>query len=143
MLFLEFLFSRGADPNVGNLGHHLPPISVAVRFTRNIRWVKLLLERGATVSNTGALHIAAFWGQIDRMHILLDHGADPNEIPWLQVFACTDYYDQGTAVHWAIAGGHIEAIQLLLARNPDLHALDAKGVSVQTRLDQFWTANGA
>ncbi|GAD98311.1 hypothetical protein ARB_00513 [Paecilomyces variotii No. 5] len=138
--FLEFLFSRSVDPNVGSLGHHLPPISVAVRFNRTTRWVQTLLERGATLSNTGALHIAAFLGQVDQMELLLRFGADPNEIPRPQPIAIVDYRREGTAMHWAIAGGHLEAIQLLLAQNPDLDALDADGISVQTRLDQFWTA---
>ncbi|KAF7596962.1 hypothetical protein BBP40_011328 [Aspergillus hancockii] len=55
-----YLLSINVDPNKGSLGHWLPPLSVAVRLTKDIQWIQHLLEIGARIEGTGALHIAAF-----------------------------------------------------------------------------------
>jgi hypothetical protein len=44
---LEFLFSKGVDPNKGNWGHWLPPLSVAVRYTKDTKWMHRPLDAGA------------------------------------------------------------------------------------------------
>lgn len=131
---LGFLFSRGVDPNIGCWGHWLPPLSVAVRYTWDMKWIKLLLEKGARIRNTGALHVAAILGNLDRMQLLLEHGADVNEIPSISVYAYVKYHRGGTPLHWAIAGGRIEAIKLLKHHRPDMSALDNEGCSVRDRL---------
>jgi ankyrin repeat protein len=74
---------------------------------------KLLLEKGARIRGTGALHVAAILPDLDRMQLLLEHGSDVNEIPFMPVFALVNYHRGGTLVHWAIAGGRSEAIKLL------------------------------
>ncbi|KAF7176012.1 hypothetical protein CNMCM7691_001187 [Aspergillus felis] len=63
---LEFLFSKGVDPNKGHWGHWLPPLSVAVRYTKDIKWVQRLLEAGAQVKGSGALHFAAFQSDLAK-----------------------------------------------------------------------------
>ncbi|GIJ91392.1 hypothetical protein Asppvi_010357 [Aspergillus pseudoviridinutans] len=135
---LEFLFSKGVDPNKGNWGHWLPPLSVAVRFTKDIKWVQRLLDAGAKIEGTGALHIAAFRGDLARMKLLLDHGADVNEITYFRVIAFLDYKRKGTPVHWAVAGGHLGAVRLLCRYDPDLYIQDEDGVTVMDRLDSFF-----
>lgn len=44
--------------------------------------MKLLLEHGAAIEQTGAMHRAARIGRIDAMNLLLEHGADVNEQLW-------------------------------------------------------------
>ncbi|KAB8068841.1 ankyrin repeat-containing domain protein [Aspergillus leporis] len=135
----HYLLSMNVDPNKGSLGHWLPPLSVAVRLTKDIQWIQHLLEIGAKIEGTGALHIAAFQGDLARMRLLLDHGADVNEIPFLEICAILNYYSKGTPVHWAIAGGHLDAVQLLLQRGADLTIRDEDGITVQERLDDFFS----
>lgn len=131
---LEFLFSHGADPNLGSWGHWLPPLSVAVRYTKDIKGMRVLLEKGAKIKGTGALHVAAILGCLDRMQLLLEHGADVNEIPFMSIHAFVDYCRGGTPVHWAIAGRHPRAVKLLLDHHPDLSVRDNEGISVRDRL---------
>ncbi|GFF32228.1 hypothetical protein IFM51744_01708 [Aspergillus udagawae] len=135
---LEFLFSKGVDPNKGNWGHWLPTLSVAVRFSKDLKWVQRLLDAGAKIEGTGALHIAAFQGDLARMKLLLDHGADVNEITYLRVIAFLDYRRKGTPVHWAIAGGHLGAVRLLCRYDPDLDIQDEDGATVMDCLDSFF-----
>ncbi|KAE8355431.1 ankyrin repeat-containing domain protein [Aspergillus coremiiformis] len=136
----HYLLSLNVNPNQGSLGHWLPPLSVAVRLTKDIQWVQHLLEIGARIEGTGALHIAAFQGNLPRMRLLLHHGADVNEIPFLRIYAMLNFYTtKGTPVHWAIAGGHLDAVQLLLQRDTDLAIRDEDGVTVQERLDDFFS----
>ncbi|KAI9932280.1 hypothetical protein MW887_009791 [Aspergillus wentii] len=118
---LEFLFSRGVDPNMGTY---------------------VMLEKGARIEGTGALHIAAILGNINLMRLLIKYGADVNEIPFLHVVAFVDYHREGTPLHWAIAGGHAEAVELLLEHHTDLNMVDVEGVSASDRLSEFRNSLG-
>jgi ankyrin repeat protein len=138
---LEFLFSKGVDPNKGHWGHWLPPLSVAVRYTKDIKWVQRLLEAGAKVKGSGALHFAAFQSDLARMKLLQDHGADVNEIPSFPLFGAKPsiiHTKKGTPVHWAIAGGHLGAVRLLCRYEPDLTIQDEDGATVMDCLDPFF-----
>ncbi|OJJ85430.1 ankyrin repeat domain-containing protein [Aspergillus glaucus CBS 516.65] len=133
---LEFLLNKrtDVDPSYGRWGHMLPPIGVAVRMNRDIKWMERLLRAGARVEGSGALHVAAIRGDIPRMRLLLQYGANINEVPMWRVLAFVNYNKKGTPVHWAIVGGSTEAVRLLLECQPDLSALDEDGVSVRDRL---------
>lgn len=134
---LEFLFSHGVDPNQGTWSQWLPLISVAVRYNRDIKWVKVMLEKGAKIKGTGSLHVAAIMGDIERMKLLIEYGADLTEIPFLQVIAFVDYRREGTPLHWAIAGGHVEAVKLLLDSRANPSAPDAEGIFASDCLSRF------
>ncbi|KAG6356293.1 hypothetical protein INS49_015680 [Diaporthe citri] len=49
-------------------------------FSEGPRMTKMLLERGLPVAQTGALHTAAGCGQLDTMRLLMEHGADVDEV---------------------------------------------------------------
>ncbi|GFG15361.1 isoform 2 of ankyrin repeat and SOCS box protein 2 [Aspergillus udagawae] len=137
---LEFLFSKGVDPNKRHWGHWLPPLSVAVRFTKDIKWVQRLLEAGAKVKGSGALRFAAFQSDLAMMKILLDYGADVNEIPPFPLYGAKPsiiHTKKGTPVHWAIAGEHLGAVRLLCRYEPDLTIQDEDGATVMDCLDSF------
>lgn len=111
------------------------------QYTWDIKWIKLLLEKGARIRGTGALHVAAILGNLDRMQLWLEHGADVNEIPFLPVFTSVNYHRGGTLVHWAIAGGRSEASKLLKHHHPYMSALVNEGRSVTDRLARVGDQN--
>lgn len=115
---LEFLLNKrtDVDPSYGRWGHMLPPIGVAVRMNRDIKWTERLLWAGARVEVSGALHVAAIRGDIPRMRLLLQYGANFNEVPMWRVLAFVKYNKKGTPVHWAIVGGSTEAVRLLFSQ---------------------------
>jgi hypothetical protein len=43
--------------------------------------IELLLQNGAAIAGSGAMHLAGKMGHIEALDFLLDHGADLNEIP--------------------------------------------------------------
>lgn len=131
----EYLISLGVDPNLGAWGLH--PLIVAVRDTLNIKWIKVLLDKGAQIQGTGALHVASLLGKLERMRLLLEYGADTNEEPYMPIGASLKYHGEGSAIHWAIAGGHSKAVNLLLAHHPDLSIQDNEGIPAGKRLAEF------
>ena len=114
----------------------LPPVGVAVRMNRNISWAERLLQAGARLNETGALHIAVIMGDLPKIKLLLSYGADINEVPTCTILGFVWYNKQGSPVHWAIHGGSVDAVQLLLRYHPNLDILDEYGVSVRDRLQE-------
>lgn len=135
---LEYLFAKRVDPSKGRWGHMLPPIGVAVRFNRSIKWTERLLQAGARLGDSGALHIAAIRGDIPRMKLLLEYRADVNEVPSCKILGSVFYNKKGSPVHWAVQGGSTEAVGLLLDRGLDLDVLDEDGISVCDRVKEFY-----
>ncbi|KAJ4129083.1 hypothetical protein NW768_007614 [Fusarium equiseti] len=80
----------------------------------DVLWI--LLANGAKVNvrtktlGQTPLHIAASEGSEDAMWLLLSKGADSSKLD----------VDNRTALHWAVAGDHIKAAQLLLWKPTEL-----------------------
>lgn len=103
------LLECGADPlrpviskSLGTYGSSL--MSLAVR-SRDPRMVELLLEHGGPVTQTGALHTAAAFGDLDTMRILMQRGADKNEV--------LSEWKSWTPLHFAASDGQADAMKLL------------------------------
>lgn len=78
--------------------------------------VDLLLNRGDGVSQRSEsgdtpLARAAFFNNVQIVHILLQHGANST----------------GTTLHWATANGYEDVLRLLLENNTDVNTRDADG----------------
>lgn len=77
---------------------------------------KLLLDAGARVPGTNALGRVLDFDRLDLLHLLLDHGGDPNEAPW---------------IHHAIRRGRSLAhVTALLEAGADPEAVNAEGISL-------------
>jgi ankyrin repeat protein len=74
---VQFLLEHGADPNrmIHPTGTYLQ--NAVIRASVEI--IELLLQHGAKIAQSGAMHEAAERGRLDVMNILLEHGADVNE----------------------------------------------------------------
>ncbi len=74
----------------------------------------------ARVSDTNGftpLHVAALWGHVDIVQMLLKHKADPNA-----------HNNAGMApLHGAAMAGHMEVVQLLLEHGAEVNAADNIG----------------
>lgn len=85
--------------------------------------VRSYFDKGARVPReemkSGFL-LACAWGRGPVVEFLLDHGADP---AWCRK-------DGQTALHWAVIGGHLEIVKILLRRNPSLEATNTHGGTV-------------
>ncbi|KAG6836362.1 hypothetical protein H0H93_008863 [Arthromyces matolae] len=120
---IEWALHHGADPNKNRDGVLYYPLERAVSANR-IDCAKVLIAGGAHVKGTYALIDAAQAGSTSMISLLLESGADVNEIP-------PDKYTgspwQGTPLHEAAKKGHLPAVQLLLDRGADPTLKDTDG----------------
>ncbi|KAI1345273.1 ankyrin repeat-containing domain protein [Xylariaceae sp. FL0016] len=133
----RWLLQNGADPNYVEYG--FTPIMVAVRL-HSPEVVRILIEYGADPRTQMLLHSTASAanpamaesypdrGDQDRigvLKILLDHGADINEMePDPKARARDDArrkrtMDTGTPLHYAVAAGNAITVSFLLAHGAD------------------------
>jgi ankyrin repeat protein len=104
------LLELGADPlhPVGPpkqlAGYHSSLLSHAA-FSDRPRMTEMLLKHGNPIANTAVLHTAARLGQLDTMRLLMEHGADVNEI-------LADWH-AWTPTHFATPKSRVDAMKLL------------------------------
>lgn len=67
------------------------------------RMTEMLLDHGLPVAHNGALHSAAGVGHLDTMRLLMQHGADVDEVIW----------GNWTPMHFAAWRGRVDAMKLL------------------------------
>ena len=93
----------------------------------------LLLEHGIDVDGSGVGIAAAEEGNVEALRLLLDYGVhlEDRNMAWHSFDEDQDEPDesQGTALYRACRQGHIECVELLLARGADVQAKDAGGIS--------------
>jgi ankyrin repeat protein len=82
--------------------------------------VEILLKHGLPIAHTGALHTAARWGYLDTMRLLIEHGADLNEV--------LPNWSNWTPMHFAASKGKVDAMKLLehSGARSDLKDVDGK-----------------
>ncbi|KAI1323317.1 ankyrin repeat-containing domain protein [Xylariaceae sp. FL0255] len=133
----QWLLENGADPNLSEYG--FTPIMVAVRL-HSPEVVRLLIQYGSDPCTQMLLHSAASASsramierypdredpdRIQIIKILLDHGADVNEMePDPKARPRDDTrrrrtVDTGTPLHYAIAAGNAITVSFLLAHGAD------------------------
>lgn len=124
---VRFLLSKGADPNDQ---YWIPNDTVLARaaYLPSLKIVALLLEHGANVQTSQALMGAAESGRVDSATILLDHGADINEVFRHHLYDDDDSRDTiGTALHVAITHDQEGFVRFLLRRGARTDLADAEG----------------
>jgi hypothetical protein len=83
--------------------------------------VRDLLDGASTEQMANAFISACGYGRRDIVDLLLERGVD---------IAATPRRDRQTALHFAVIGGHLDIVKLLLARNAPLELRNAYGGTV-------------
>ncbi len=121
MELVKWLLEHGANPNDNNWGISSSFLEI-VAYWGDVAKMQLLLDHGARLHDSSALHRAAAQGHLAAVVLLLDRGAD------------IDRVDDGgaeppnsTVLHDAAEAGHLDIVALLLARGADRSVRDARG----------------
>lgn len=133
---VRWFLDNGADPNVHGSKNECPLDTAAAGC--HFGSVQLLLEHGAKLDHSNALHAAAVSREddsacIQMMVYLLDHGADINA---LEHQGNPQYRERrkghafGTALHSAAQKGKKERVRFLLEKGADPSVLNSKGIDV-------------
>lgn len=141
---MRWLLEHGADPNIPpRPGHNVDLLTLAAA-THPPSTVRLLVEHGASVTGTQALHAAATTSaieidegnfeavpsRVEILQLLLEHGADPNEMeadPKALGRPRASY--TGTPLHRAVKDGSVEAVRCLINYGADVSAHSWSGVN--------------
>lgn len=153
---VRLLLSRGADINATTQNGGTPLMFSAI--PGNLDIVRLLIERGADVNavahfNWTALMVASAKGHDDVIRVLLENGANANVADvygWTPLMRAVEtnryaavavFMESGdvrldavdetgaTALHHAVAGGHLEIARLLLEKGASIRAENAQGLT--------------
>ncbi|KAG6901410.1 hypothetical protein C0995_012300 [Termitomyces sp. Mi166 len=103
---LSWVLDHGADSNLHCDGMSNSALECAV-LTNRAEHAEVLIAKGAYVNNTSALKLAASEGNNKMIELLLERGADINEIPRPHHRMATVL---GTALHEATEEGQVAAI---------------------------------
>ena len=123
---LQFLLSRGADPNRNTNYGGATPLELAA-YVSSVPIIETLLDAGAHYQGYKALANAAYYGRVNVITVLLDRGADIDAFPIKRGF----YNDHVAmnALGSAAKNGKLAAVELLLERNADVDIRDTMGRS--------------
>ncbi len=118
---MKWLLERGADPDDRNWASRSSFLEI-VAFWGDVAKLQLLLDHGARLHDTRAIHDAARNGHVAATALLLDRGVDIERVD-------TSNSDppSGTALHCAARAGHFAVVSLLLAGGANRSARDGRG----------------
>jgi ankyrin repeat protein len=126
---VQFLLSRGANPNANLLAHIDSALEVAAS-SASITVIDALLDAGAALKGRSALCEAAGEGRADVVAHLLDRGAAIDEIPEnSDILEVQRAQGLKNALGVAALEGSLEVVKLLLERGADVKVKDSKGRS--------------
>jgi ankyrin repeat protein len=103
-----------------------PSTFEAAAFGRSERLSEILAAQPMEVQARAAddftpLHLAAFFGQLDSVRVLVEAGAD------LEAEATNTFVRQVRPLHSAVAGRSVECCRLLIAAGADVNATQGDG----------------
>ncbi|KAF1830282.1 ankyrin [Decorospora gaudefroyi] len=134
------LLELGADPlhPVGpggrTLASHRSSLMSFAAMNEGPRTTAMLLERGTPIAGTAALHSAASFGQLDTMRLLMQHGADLEEV--------VPGWSGWTPMHFAAWRGKVDAMKLLEQHGARKDSKDKDGKTLAQVLEEKITAEG-
>ena len=126
---IRFLLAKGADPNGP---YAFPPISFLnqAALLRSTTIMQLLLDHGAAVQGSMALQGAAEGGCISAAGLLLESGADVNEV-FRYNLSDRNVDVIGTALHVAVRHDQEAMVGFLLRRGARQDLVDGDGATAR------------
>ncbi|KAI1647698.1 ankyrin [Daldinia loculata] len=113
---VEFLLSRGADPNVNLCEEIYSTLEFAIISNASLPIISLLIDRGAVVKQRSAALLAARGGRLDVLKHLIASDAGIDSIPNNEDVHdnAREQDDWGTPLHGAAGNGQADCVAWLL-----------------------------
>jgi len=131
--FAKWLLEHGhrSTPNGSIFGDDTAILSAIYANKADQEMLKLLLDHGHDLENTGAGVVAAEEGNVEALRLLLDRGLNIEERRRVTHYGTEEetYDTEGTALYHACKQGDEECVELLLERGANPLAEDLEGRS--------------
>lgn len=139
---VDVLFRHGATvkhPGHGGYGHkrdgsYRASLLSKAAAAESPRIMETLLKYGATIPESGALHYAAECGRLENMRVLIERGADVNEL--LPPEGLHEMYASWTPMHFAAYGRKVDAMELLESSTARTDVKDKEGRTPSQLLEE-------
>lgn len=102
-------------------------ILATVAEIASVEMAALLIKHGAHAKGSGAIVMAAETGKMEMLKMLLNEGADIDEVGIEHPTDPRFKEDMGSALHRAVAGGHEAVVRFCLERGADTRLRDPMG----------------
>lgn len=120
LAWTRFRLDHGADAERERVDEYKSVLGAAAKGG-HVAVVDLLMERGVRVGGSRAIVLAAEAGEEDMVRLLLERGADVDEVGVEHPTDERQTAERGSALHKAIAEGHGRIVELLLERGADVN----------------------
>ncbi|PQE30261.1 ankyrin repeat-containing protein [Rutstroemia sp. NJR-2017a WRK4] len=137
------LLRHGAKPPASNEFSYASSLLYWSTTARGPRMTELLLKHGASVTCSGALQSASRRGALDSMRLLIQHGADVNEILPEDTLAryFRPLFPNWTPMHFAASTGRVDAMKLLESNGARSDVKDRNGKTPAQLLEEYKNAH--
>lgn len=132
--------SKGADPNLNEkAGCHTPVECAALMGDAETLGLLLASSPLEEINCSSALLLSAQVGDVEKIRLVLDTGADINTIPdnWRLSENTTGRTDWGTALHVAAAHNRIPCIEYLLEKGARKDIKSPAGLTPKEVAEKF------
>jgi len=125
---VKYLLESGVDPNVVVTPQTDKPgyCLYMATWMASVNIIGYLLDHGAIITGSGAIHKAAEKGRIDVLEMLLQHGADLNE-NWHGQLTAGQGSRGGTPLHMAVSHDQVQTVKWLLDHGADSNIRNEDG----------------
>lgn len=124
--WVHLCLKHGADPNQ-NVVYERKSVLAAAAEWASVEMAALLIKHGARVIGCGAIVMAGQEGKVEMAKMLLDEGADINEIGIEHPTDVRYKKEMGSALHRAVEKGHEAMVRFWLERGADVRLKDPMG----------------
>lgn len=127
-----YLLEHGAKVNQDHQTrlqtHVYRPLAKAAQ-KNSVEMIDLFVKHGAEIDRSGGLIVAAEHGNLEAVQCLLSHGANIDLIRMSDTELYTRIYQEESALHKAVKGGHEDVVAFLVGSGAQLDLMNYAGIA--------------